>query len=386
MSKSKKHKTKKQIKLKKHNKTKKQNKKRNIFTSSIKNTKYIGYLKHELEDELTFDINIIGKYLLPKVDIVIPNEFSWLDVKQHLYYPELKGNFMNPIQNQHSPMYCGSCWIINSLDVYSTHMNIYNKINNKNIPPVQYSTQEVLNWMVKYKNKSCVSGGSPYEIGMYLTKFNLNYESNIVYKAESTNYGYDMTYFGSPHLCNKWGKNVYTSELNKNLHHKSKSLGITCVYDKKNENNKAKGFCYVFQYKEKIIKQMIYLMGSITCVIASDHILKYKGGIVGHNTIKNIKDKKTDHLISIIGWGEDNGVKYWICKNSWGQFWGENGYFRIIMNKNYLGIENILTNFCYFDKNFKYASLFTFNDKKIPKNKYFVKHKKYKYDKLKVVP
>ena len=264
-------------------------------------------------------------------------------------------------------------------------MNIYNKINNNEIPPIQYSTQEVLNWMVKYKNKSCVTGGSPYEIGMYLTKFNLNYESNIVYKSISDDYGYDMTYFGSPHLCKDWGNNVYTSELNKNLHNKSNSLGITCVYDKKNDNNKAKGFLYVYQYKEKLIKQLIYLMGSITTVYASEHTLKYKGGIIGHDTIKNIRNKKTDHLISIIGWGEEKGIKYWICKNSWGQYWGENGYFRIIMNKNYLGIETIFTNFCYFEKNFKYSSLFNFTNKKIPHDKYFKKHKKNNYDNLKVV-
>ena len=388
--KSKKNKLKKRSKKNKLKKRFKKNKsKKNIFKRNyenlIKNTKYIGYIKHELEKELIYDINIIGKYLLPKVDILVPNEFSWLDVEQHLYYPELKGNFLNPVQNQHSPQYCGSCWIINSLDVYSTHMNIFNRIYDKNIPPVQYSTQEVLNWMTKYKNKDCTTGGSPYEIGMYLTKFNLNYESNIVYKSIATKYGYDTTYFGSPHSCNDWGEDMYTSELNQNLHNKSNSLGITCVYEGEKHKNKAKGFCYVYNYKERIIKQMIYLMGSITAVIGSEHTLKYKGGIIGYNTIKNIKTKKTDHLISIVGWGEENGIKYWICKNSWGQFWGENGYFRIIMNKNYLGIETIFTNFCYFDKNFKYASLFEYKEKKIPYDKYFIKHKKNVYNKLSVV-
>ena len=361
---------------------KKSNKITYSYKTDIKKTKYIGYLKHELESEIKYEVHIFGKYLLPKVDIVLPKNFSWLDVKQHLYYPELKGNFMNPIQNQHSPVYCGSCWIFNSLDVYSTHMNIYNKIYKKNIPPVQYSTQEVLNWMVKYKEKNCYSGGSPYEIGMYLTKFNLNYESNIVYKSIATDYGYDRTYFGSPHLCSDWGDKFYTSELNKNLYNKSKSLGITCVYEKRNENNKAKGFAYVYQYKERIVKRLIYLMGSITAVCASEHILKYKKGIIGHDTIKNIRDKKTDHLISIIGWGEKDGVKYWICKNSWGQYWGENGYFRIIMNKDYLGIETVFTNFCYFDKNFKYSSLFEYRNYKIPYNKYFVRRKKNVYSNL----
>ena len=33
------------------------------------------------------------------------------------------------------------------------------------------------------------------------------------------------------------------------------------------------------------------------------------------------------HSVLILGF--DDHYKYWICKNSWGSHWGENGYFRI---------------------------------------------------------
>lgn len=52
-----------------------------------------------------------------------------------------------------------------------------------------------------------------------------------------------------------------------------------------------------------------------------------------------MKTFKGNHAIRIIGWGETNGVKYWLCANSWGTTYGEKGYFRIIRGTNNCGIE-----------------------------------------------
>lgn len=46
------------------------------------------------------------------------------------------------------------------------------------------------------------------------------------------------------------------------------------------------------------------------------------------------------HAIKMLGWGEEGGVPYWLCANSWNTDWGDNGFFKILRGSDHCGIES----------------------------------------------
>jgi len=81
----------------------------------------------------------------------------------------------------------------------------------------------------------------------------------------------------------------------------------------------------------------IYSKGPIACGIsATSDFLSYKGGIINDTT----GNTTITHAVEIVGWGVENGTKFWKVRNSFGTYWGENGFFRIVKGVNNLGIES----------------------------------------------
>jgi len=87
---------------------------------------------------------------------------------------------------------------------------------------------------------------------------------------------------------------------------------------------------------EEAMLAELALYGPITCGVDAIPLLGYKAGIVTTSATA----REIDHVVSIVGWGVEDGVKFWEVRNQWGDYWGEDGWFRVERGVNALAIES----------------------------------------------
>eukprot|EP00475_Leptophrys_vorax_P004275 TRINITY_DN12550_c0_g2_i1.p1 TRINITY_DN12550_c0_g2~~TRINITY_DN12550_c0_g2_i1.p1 ORF type:complete len:561 (+),score=8.08 TRINITY_DN12550_c0_g2_i1:101-1684(+) len=211
-------------------------------------------------------------------------------------------------RNQHIPRYCGSCWAFGSTAALADRVSL---MRGGAFPQINLSPQVVVNCVHGGESNGCY-GGDPTAVYEWMTANGVPDESCANYEARNKE-------------CNLL--DVCSDCSPEGACHAIKKYPMVVV----EEHGTVKG--------EADMMAEIAARGPIACGIAvnEDFWKNYKGGV--YNDTTGFLD--VDHVIEVAGWGTtEDGVKYWIGRNSWGTYWGEKGWFRIVRGVNNLAIES----------------------------------------------
>ena len=217
-------------------------------------------------------------------------------------------NMLTKLRNQHIPNYCGACWSFAATSALSDRINIVSG----HVRQTGLSMQVILN-CDKYDD-GC-HGGDP------LTAYQFIHEAG-----------------GIPdETCQ-----LYVAE--------GHDTGRRCDAVDVCMNCDAERGCFAQpQYPVWTIESYGLVNGTtammaelqrgpIACSIAvTDAFFT----LMDFSIFKDVTGAtELDHSISIVGYGEEKGIPFWIGRNSWGEYWGESGFFRLLRGVNNLGVES----------------------------------------------
>lgn len=266
----------------------------------------------DIDSSQVTDYNEISKYLNTPLDKIpedtLPLNWDWRNVGGESFVTE----------NVLTQGECGSCYVFSTVASLESRLRI--RTNNQD--KTKFSKQFPLSY--NFYSEGC-DGGYPILVGKFFHEFEIIPEDCLPYKQSDNSYN---------QLCDY--KNMYKRK------YKASTYGyLGGFYGATNE---------VMMLKE--LRARGPFPGNILVPYTFN---LYRSGIYSHSQLvknsnklsstrmidRNLSWEKVEHSITIVGYGEENGVKYWIGKNTWGNHWGEDGYFRILRGENEVSIESM---------------------------------------------
>lgn len=199
-------------------------------------------------------------------------------------------NYASTDLNQHIPKYCGSCWCHGAMSSLADRINLLSNLTHNDIIP---SIQAIINC----GDAGDCNGGYDADAYAWVEKNHVPTVTCQQYQAKNMECGR----LALCENCSPGGGCVQVTDYPK--------IGIK-------EHGPVSG-------DHKIMAE-ISARGPVSCGINAEPLEDYTGGI--------LKDYSggVNHVIQLAGYGTDAGTDYWIGRNSWGTYWGETGWFRII--------------------------------------------------------
>nr|BBD74171.1 Ficin 2c [Ficus carica] len=211
-------------------------------------------------------------------DVVLPKTKDWRET-----------GIVSPVKNQGS---CGSCWTFSTTGALEA---AYKQAFGKDI---SLSEQQLVDCAGAFNNFGC-NGGLPSQAFEYI-KYNGGLETEEAYP-----------YTGKNGLCKFSAENVAVQVV--------KSVNITLG-------------------AEDELKHAVGIVRPVSVafqVVRGFHF--YKDGVFTSDTCGSTS-QDVNHAVLAVGYGVENGVPYWLIKNSWGADWGIDGYFKMELGKNMCGV------------------------------------------------
>jgi len=209
-------------------------------------------------------------------------EFDW----------RLKG-IVSPVKNQGK---CGSCWTFSTTGALESHWALHT-----NSAPLNLSEQQLIDCAGDFNNHGC-NGGLPSQAFEYI-RYNDGIDSEDAYP-----------YLGVDSTC-KFNKSAVAAK----------------VYF---------GSYNISQGDETALTQQLVLRGPVSIAFqVTKDFTSYKSGVYT-STECGSGPADVNHAVLAVGFGYDPSTKlnYWIVKNSWGESWGNKGYFWIQKGVNMCGV------------------------------------------------
>lgn len=270
-----------------------------------------------VREDIPEDMELIA---VTRPKIFTPSSFSWRSL-----------NKLAASSNQHVPVYCGGCFLFAAFHVLQDRVKI---ARNNQGPDLMAAHQVFLNCGQEYG--SCVEGGSAPHVWRWVRDF-----GGVPTAGCQPYLAVDGKQCSPVDICKNCMPSPSYSELKTECWAvQDEEGGHECAGD---------DFCATGPYPrirvgdfgkvphgQEAMKREILTGGPIACNVDASELLAYRSGVA-----TDLDANETDHVIEVVGWGvtEDTNEDYWEIRNSWGEYWGDNGFGKIRRGQNDMLIE-----------------------------------------------